>query len=977
MLRSIVLASLVLGVVSAAGCASADASSSESDIAPSPFWRSTLAFPSDPFVAGDGSARWVKFSIFTSDPTKVFFHDTNKFAFHYDFAKAMLPEFGEMTPSEFSLATLKKDNQRLVTGVVLLPQSLQTMEYGIQIIREDAYSKEEVQQFHDLVKSKIVVDEGARARAFYMPTFEQSPSAMRDRTWLEEHGIVIGSPERWLTGDACYAGGWAFGPAKFFAGSEIEQAYLDGRLTTSDILITDGTPAEVPFVAGIVSLTPSTPSSHVAILSKTWGTPFVYPIDESARTKIRALVGKEIALRTSLASDLFGIDFCKLEVIEPRAVDAQTRSEIAALRKPAPVTIPVKAHFGRLTKPSVALTPADVKFFGGKATNFGTLRRTIPENSPDAMGISFDLWDAFLAQRMPSGKTLRQEIDGRLGGLSFPPDMRVLEEHLQALRDLVTEVAVLPSAEKAQLLSELQAFGFDPKRKIRFRSSTNVEDGDVLSGAGLYDSFSGCLADDLDGDEAGPSVCDAGDAKERGVERAIKKVYASFFNTNAVLERLKYAIPESDVGMALAVHHSFPDETEAANGVATVKVTLGMMQIELVSQPGAESVTNPDGGGLPEQVSATVFDASDAFVTFRQGSNLVPLGAKVMTWESDYTALAKLIVKASEAFKKDHRITADDLSIDIEYKKDTSGQLVLKQIRQIPERSQVPSVIPVLLDEPTKLCTFQGEFGHVLANHRIKARGDFRVAMGKLSDAMAGQSIVSKLDFEMFAGGTNAPLQGKPSTFPGASHSVAGHVLTDRWDAPFGSFELGAEVRRLYSPAETPLVLARDLRWIFSARYATPRPGVADGSVIARATDEAMLGRCVADDDVAPDVQTVEAAGPNGLVVKTMFHYRKPIGAFDKTASLGKWEKTEIRGLTQQPIVLEGWFSQTFRPGHHNFSEDFAFEPALEDGLPAAVRSELDAKDIQTVIVLGADHSSREGAQFFVVRKRTQKLERL
>ncbi|MFL7807254.1 MAG: hypothetical protein AB8I80_01415, partial [Anaerolineae bacterium] len=59
-------------------------------------------------------------------------------------------------------------------------------------------------------------------------------------------------------------------------------------------------------------------------------------------------------------------------------------------------------------------------------------------------------------------------------------------------------------------ISALQdpAYSFDPYKNIRFRSSTNVEDSAQFTGAGLYDSFSGCLADDLDGDELGPSICD-------------------------------------------------------------------------------------------------------------------------------------------------------------------------------------------------------------------------------------------------------------------------------------------------------------------------------------------------------------------------------------------------------------------------------------------------------------------------------------
>ena len=49
--------------------------------------------------------------------------------------------------------------------------------------------------------------------------------------------------------------------------------------------MTDGIPSELPYVAGIVSLVPSTPNSHVAILANTYTVPFVYlALAEDAQT---------------------------------------------------------------------------------------------------------------------------------------------------------------------------------------------------------------------------------------------------------------------------------------------------------------------------------------------------------------------------------------------------------------------------------------------------------------------------------------------------------------------------------------------------------------------------------------------------------------------------------------------------------------------------------------------------------------------
>jgi hypothetical protein len=90
--------------------------------------------------------------------------------------------------------------------------------------------------------------------------------------------------------------------------------------------------------------------------------------------------------------------------------------------------------------------------------------------------------------------------------------MALLANDLAAVRNMIRNgisVGFSPELASAVIatLSDPQ-YGFDPQRNIRFRSSTNVEDTAQFTGAGLYDSFSGCLADDLDGDTAGPSLCD-------------------------------------------------------------------------------------------------------------------------------------------------------------------------------------------------------------------------------------------------------------------------------------------------------------------------------------------------------------------------------------------------------------------------------------------------------------------------------------
>lgn len=289
---------------------------------------------------------------------------------------------------------------------------------------------------------------------------------------------------------------------------------------------------------------------------------------------------------------------------------------------------------------------------------------------------------------------MRQQIDARLGAYAYPPDVASLRTNLTAVQTLITDQADFNATQRTQIVTALQQAGFAGE-KIRFRSSTNVEDGDTFNGAGLYDSFSGCLEDDLDADSAGPSQCDPWEPKERGVFRAMRKVYASFYNENAFLERLRYGVDEAVVGMAILAHYSAPDSNEMANGVATLAIdktgAVRQASSRIVTQLGAESVTNPDPAKRPESVSATFTNthAADLALTVDEFSSLVPDGETVMPWEGDYRILVDQLNTATRAYEA-YYPAKTSFELDFEFKRMVPGEIGIKQIRIVPHPVQVP-----------------------------------------------------------------------------------------------------------------------------------------------------------------------------------------------------------------------------------------------------------------------------------------------
>jgi len=1113
-------------------------------------WKHHIVFPFDPYCsqpAAGCDSMWVKFTIKLDDPNTVFFQDSQLYVLHHEFASSVLDPFIGMSSSDFYQMTLYKAGQLAALGTVIMPPvsgyppEPDFLEYGIQFIRQDPYSKEEIAAMFEVVKANIVAD--SNVRAFYFPTYEQDNVAQANLEWFADHNIVVSSTARWARGNTCYSEGWALGELKFFDANEIKIAHRNGLLEPADILLTNGVPAEIPYVAGVISLAPSTPSSHVAILAKTYGVPFVHLAVAEDANRSQQLVGDKIAL-SAYEDGLGGYDVELLDV-EGRLSDAQI-DEILELKKPPDLEVSPTTYCGTYSANTNTLGPNDINCFGGKASNFGILRTSIPDNSPVAMGLSFDLWNEFLDQPItprngiviepnqhllfwaddeefqgplhtnfklaksgeyiglyahdgvtlidgvtfgpqnrdvsygrlidgiefwgffttatpgyenssapgtgqglyinefmadndniaqdefgqyddwielynagptaidlggmyltddPSdptkwmipyaitGSTLREEIYNRISAYTvYPPsDMAALSVDLRMIRKMFKD-SIITNFTPMQIVFIQSAmldsqYGFDLNANMRIRSSTNVEDSEQFIGAGLYDSYSGCLADEFDADQIGPSLCDPNEPDERGIFRAIRRVFASFYNDNAFLERVRHNVDESQVGMALLAHHSFPDEIELANGVATVdkRGSGSNMYITLVTQDAAVSVTNPDICSIPEEVTIRVFSSGRVSPPkLLRASNLVPLGTTVMDWEEDYIELANLLVAVSNRYGIVTGKT--EYVLDLEYKKVApggaampTGGLVIKQVRQIPQPDNVHSITPFLINEPAEYCVFPGEYAFkegtdVFADHRLKSRWMLETRSTWLDEPNLAESLYAEASIEYVNDGNIVMVTGLLPLMPSASYGFSSATATDSWFMDELSndrkYTLRTEnIPTLVSPSENPLLTLSDFGtqpfMLSEARfrvlklrvdYDEPvRAWAGDGcspiGVAATLASELHLWRIP--QESPDDILEQYSHESCGISITTEF-YRPPPPKNDgtwemTTAPMARWVQTTIQGYTTESIVLQGYYSQTYHAGHHNIREHFLFEPGLEPGISQDILNQLEEQDIRLI----------------------------
>ena len=219
-------------------------------------WKNQIALIEEPFRNQPQgfsltAPRWVKFAIVYGDPPRVYFQDSAKRPFHYEFATERLDAYRGMSRAEFDQISLFPDsNQEVALGAVLFQPEFSAnptaaaIEVGVQLVGQTPYAPEQIVKLMRLVRRALYAE--AAPALYYMPTFEQSQLTEADKAYLEESGVRLASPDRWALSDQCYAPGWAVARLRFVPAAEIVEAYETGALLFSDILLTDAVPAEIP-----------------------------------------------------------------------------------------------------------------------------------------------------------------------------------------------------------------------------------------------------------------------------------------------------------------------------------------------------------------------------------------------------------------------------------------------------------------------------------------------------------------------------------------------------------------------------------------------------------------------------------------------------------------------------------------------------------------------------------------------------------
>ena len=578
------------------------------------------------------------------DDARLYFLNAARYPIHYDFAHDHLSGKGKpivSSMSSFSQVEYFSPDRRFLLGAVTRYSGLGVWAY--EIAPYDTASVQMITQAFDAVA----------AASFFGDELVFHPTSQS----LEALAKKLPARIKVVDNDELYAGmsfvpfnpGTAVGQLRFYKKADMESG--DSFVTPRDIAVLDAVPNDIAVVAGLITAEMQTPLSHVNVLSQNRGTPNMALLGAMADPALLALDGLWVKLVVT------PFEYSLVQV-DKAAADAWWEAH-----KPAVVKVPALALEVTELRDAELIGIDEIPSFGGKASNYGELARVgakVPV--PKAFAVPMAWYKAFEKKH-----GFDKQIEALLQDAEFLSNPKVRQAALTQLRDDMRATPLDPVF--AKLLADKLAADY-PGVRMRFRSSTNAEDLDGFTGAGLYDSKTYDPAD-----------------PEKPMADAVRKVWSSLWNLRAFEERSWRGIDHLSVAMALLCHRGFP--AEDSNGVALTNNIYNELEpaFYINAQLGDVPVVRPPGGELPDELMY-YFQYPNQPVVWYGHSSLVEPGGAVLNASQLYE-LGEALDALHKAFAKHYQKAGKFYAMDVEWKfntdpGDTVSRLWVKQARPHP-----------------------------------------------------------------------------------------------------------------------------------------------------------------------------------------------------------------------------------------------------------------------------------------------------
>ncbi|MDA0813097.1 MAG: hypothetical protein O3C21_12020 [Verrucomicrobia bacterium] len=579
-----------------------------------------------------------------TDSPAGFFMNTGRFPYHYCFVRDLLHP--GLSHSVYKDATYyKQAGRKFLAASLVAHDNFKNPDgtvgaYIISFWPTDPVNFKYVSMAYDVIIDSMDFDHG--------PVYFQPSGTMQEELYEEEKSQFAAAGVPVMLAQDFYSN-FSFSPLN--TGTSYGRLLMtDGTTTYSsrDIVVFKNLPNDLSVAAGIITEAPQTPLSHVNLKAQQNGIPNAYVQSATTNETLTSLAGEYV--RYEVTSDGWRVT---------KATNDEVMAFVEASRPPASPP-PVSNLKITSIMPLSAIGFHDADAFGAKAANVGELGKILhPGTSPTGYAVPFFVYDEFMKTN-----GLYEEAQAMMAAPDFREDAGIRRERLKAFREKIQS-----SEAPEWMLLKLGVLqkAFPPGTNIRCRSSTNNEDIEGFNGAGLYDS---CTHR----------------ADEGHLIKSMKQVWASLWTFRAFEEREFYRVDHMKVYMGVLAHPNFDDEL--ANGVGITRNIFDprWLGFYVNVQIGENLITNPEEESIPEEFLVSVMtggpqdQAYSLEIQYARRSNKVAKGETVLTREQA-VELARNMRTIHRHFRELYQSQDDSFAMDIEFKIDTDGKLVIKQAR--------------------------------------------------------------------------------------------------------------------------------------------------------------------------------------------------------------------------------------------------------------------------------------------------------
>ena len=384
----------------------------------------------------------------------------------------------------------------------------------------------------------------------------------------------------------------------------------------NEILVLKELPASLPQVRGIIVAKSSTPLSHVNILAKGWGIPNVYIKD--ADKLLKEYDTRWVRLTATLTD----------RTIVPASLDdLKNNPSPGASVAPSNLNIKKLASLREMRK-------KDSIIYGSKSANQGEMINAKIPNIivPAGFTVSFYWYDKFMKDN-----GFDTTVENYLDDNDFVHNPRVRRKKLEEFRAQIQN-GKFDAALKAEIVKKWKTeLG---GQSVFVRSSSNAEDLPNFSGAGLYDSEKNVKT-------------------EKKLIEAVKKVWASLWNSDAYEARVRNYVDQHTVYMAALIQVGVNMDS---GGVMFTKDPFDADNKNAVYISAVWGHNDPITANkfVPEQVLFNPRSNAIQVLTLSQQENILKFGANGDLVETNETVKRRVLndknvrelVKTSSAIKR-------------------------------------------------------------------------------------------------------------------------------------------------------------------------------------------------------------------------------------------------------------------------------------------------------------------------------------